>query len=83
MKRQKLAFEGLVELAAYNRSEHARLHAAILAESGRRLAGIAPSTVFNVNRELYSSNSALVLALADLLLDPARADDFASLPGIG
>jgi hypothetical protein len=39
------------------------------------------STLLNVNREIYVSGQNLLTALADALLDPQRAADFAGIPG--
>ena len=37
--------------------------------------------MLNVNREMYISNNSLIQALKDLLLEPARAEDFREVSG--
>ncbi|OEK01000.1 hypothetical protein BFP97_05510 [Roseivirga sp. 4D4] len=38
------------------------------------------ATVLNVNRQLFSSNRAIILSLKDYLLDPEQASEFENLP---
>ena len=38
------------------------------------------STLFNVNRELYSSCKAIIFSLKDYLLDTASAEKFENIP---
>ena len=38
------------------------------------------STLLNVNREIDAANRSMLAAMADTLLDPHSAEDFASLP---
>jgi len=47
-----------------------------------QLTDLEISTLFNVNRELYNSNKALVLAIKELLLEGVRAGDFDGLPEV-
>jgi hypothetical protein len=44
------------------------------------LTQIEKSTILNVNRELYSSRKALVLAVKDLILTFQETVDFQNLP---
>lgn len=39
------------------------------------------TTIINFNRELYSSNKSIVMAIKDLVLDEKEAHDFVELPG--
>ncbi|MDX1517600.1 MAG: Na/Pi symporter [Woeseiaceae bacterium] len=76
-----LRFEGLVQLKTKSEQVHERLHRRIYEEVRRgELSRIEISTLLNVNRELYVSNQSLISALADVLLRPDAADDFASIP---
>jgi hypothetical protein len=62
---------------------HRRMHRRIYDEVARgELGRVQVSTLLNVNRELYVSNSGLISALADALLDLDSADDFASIPAV-
>ena len=74
-------FEILVELKNRNESLHSRMHAEIYHEVALdALTEVQISTLLNVNRELYSSNQALLASLADVLLDIESAADYESIP---
>jgi phosphate:Na+ symporter len=74
-------FEILVELKNRNESLQSKMHAEIYHEVALdALSEVQISTLLNVNRELYSSNQALLAALADLLLDSESAADYESIP---
>ncbi|HEX9852965.1 MAG TPA: Na/Pi symporter [Woeseiaceae bacterium] len=75
-------FEVLTALKARNESLHRGMHANIYREvSAAMLSETEISTLLNVNREIYTSGQNLLTALADALLDPQRAADFAGIPG--
>ncbi|MCI0516643.1 MAG: Na/Pi symporter [Woeseiaceae bacterium] len=77
-------FELLTSLKARNESLHRSMHANIYREVAAGMLSEAEiSTLLNVNREIYVSGQNLLTALADALLDPQRAADFAGIPGTG
>ena len=75
--------EDLVRLTGENIDRHNRLHAEIQRNANQgHFSEVELSTLLNVNRELFSSNRAVVLANKDQLLSPGQAEDFARLPGV-
>lgn len=75
--------EALLALIRDNDTLHDELHREIQREVVRRqLSDTEISTLFNVNREVYSSNRELILALKDLKLPPRHADEFMGFPGV-
>ena len=76
------SFEKLNDLNAQSKQNYneflEKSYAIILS---KRLTDIEISTVFNVNREIHSSNKSLVLAIKDLLLEDIQAKDFELLEG--
>ena len=79
---ESLRFEKLAELIAANSGIHDEMHQDIYREARLGdLNDLEISTLLNVNREVYTSNQSLVLAIADALLPPETADDLAALPG--
>lgn len=74
-------FELLVELKSANEASHAALHADIYHEvEAGELTEQQISTLLNVNREHYSAHRSLLIALANVLLEPTAAADFEGLP---
>lgn len=77
-------FELLTSLKARNETLHRSMHGNIYREvTAGMLSEAEISTLLNVNREIYVSGQNLLSALADALLDPQRAADFAGIPGAG
>lgn len=74
-------FEYLVQLRHRSDALHADMHAAIHRDV--RADGLGEteiSTVLNVNRELYTANQSIVIAIADVLLDPQAAENLRAVP---
>ncbi len=77
----QLRFENLATLRNTARELHQRLHQRIYREiESGDLSRDEISTLFNVNREIYASNKAIVAALGDTLLDEESARNLESLP---
>ncbi len=75
------SFEDLVDLLQKNQNIYEDLLQGISRDlSRKRLTQIEISTVLNVNRELYSSRKALILAAKDFLLNFQESVDFQNLP---
>lgn len=74
-------FELLVDMKSNNEASHEALHADIYhdVEAGE-LSEQQISTLLNVNRELYTAHRSLLIALANVLLEPPAAADFEGLP---
>lgn len=76
-----LRFEALVATRNTAQELHRQMHKQIYDEVTQgHLQDVEISTLLNVNRELFTSNQSLVSALADALLEPDSAVDFASIP---
>jgi phosphate:Na+ symporter len=74
-------FEELTELVQKNQTIYENLLDAIYRDLYRKkLTQIEISTVLNVNRELYSSRKALILALKEFRLNFQESQDFQQLP---
>ena len=74
-------FEDLAELLQVNQKIYQDLLRKIYQElSKKQLSQVEISTILNVNRELYSSRNALVMAVKDFLLEAKEAMDFQNLP---
>ena len=74
--------ESLHTLLLDNNNLHDKLHKNIRTDaSHNRLSDTEVSTLFNVNREVYSSNRELILAFKDCKLPPRLADEFMGFPG--
>ena len=74
-------YEDLIELLDKNQKIYeVQLESIYHRLSRRKLAQIQISTILNVNRELYSSRNALILALRDYKLSIQQSIDFKSLP---
>ncbi|MDX1444063.1 MAG: Na/Pi symporter [Gammaproteobacteria bacterium] len=69
-------------LAESNERLHAATTRAIHAVKRGRLTEIELSTALNMNRELYSSNKALLSGLKELLLPPEEARDLGDIRGL-
>lgn len=83
MERPAARFEALAAMAAENTESHDHGMRAIYSRGSRAtLSDVDTSTLLNVNRELYSSNKALLLALKEFLLDRREAEDLGGLPGM-
>jgi phosphate:Na+ symporter len=75
-------FERLAELLAKNSTMHDEMHQNIYQEATLGdLNAVEISTLLNVNRELFTSNQSLILAIADATLAPDKSEDLASLKG--
>jgi len=75
--------ESLHSLLLENNVLHDKLHKDIRKDASRsRLSDTEVSTLFNVNREVYSSNRELILAFKDCKLPPRHADEFMGFPGV-
>lgn len=83
LERAEARFAELAALAEDNR-RHYEEQARDIYRSARRerLEDVEVSTLLNVNRELYSSNKALLIALKNYLLPPQAAEELAALPGL-
>lgn len=76
-------FAELAAMADQNRLAHERRSHEIYRDARKDgLEDVEVSTLLNVNRELFSSNKSLVVALKDLLLPAAAAEELAALPGM-
>ena len=79
---ESLRFELLAELVAENSTLHDEMHKDIYQEATLGdISAMEISTLLNVNREVYHSNQSLILAMADAILAPDKAEDLASLKG--
>lgn len=79
---ESLGFEPLAELVARNSALHDDMHRDIYQEATLGdLDAVQISTLLNVNREVFSSNQSLILAISDASLTPEKAEDLASLKG--
>lgn len=80
-KSDSLYFEELGDLMIVIQKNYDSLLNMVYDRSNRRrLDEEEIATVLNVNRELYSSNRAIILVLKDHLLSPERATEFENLP---
>lgn len=76
-------FEGLADLKKTSKGNYDTfLDRAYATVKEEQLSDLEISTLFNVNRELYNGNKALVLAIKELLLEGVRAGDFDGLPEV-
>lgn len=76
-------FAELAALADENHQDYEKRMRDIYRNARReRLEESEISTLLNVNREFYSSNKALLIALKDLLLPPEAAEELSALPGL-
>jgi phosphate:Na+ symporter len=79
-----IEIEDLVEAIQEVRRRHDQIHREIYASiSEGRLRETEISSLLNVNREMLSSNLALLTALRDFHLEPAQAETVRQLPGVG
>lgn len=77
----QVRFETLVTVRKAAHSLHRRMHRRIYDEVERgELSRAEISTLLNVNREIDAANRSMLAAMADTLLEPHSAEDFASLP---
>lgn len=84
LERPESRFAQLTEMVDENRRAHERQAQDIYRNArAERLEDIEVSTLLNVNRELYASNKALIVALKDFLLPGPAAEEFSGLPGVG
>ena len=75
-------FEKLSDLKKVSKVNYDKfLEKAYLIILSKRLTDIEISTIFNVNREIHSSNKALISAVKDLLLEDIQAKDFDVIQG--
>lgn len=83
LERSAALIAELASLAEQNASLHEAQSQDIYRHARRdRLDDIEVSTLLNVERELYSSNKALVSGLKDFLLAPQAAQEISELPGV-
>ena len=77
-------FEDLVQLLQVNQNIYQHLLHKIYQDlSKKKLRQVEISTILNVNRELYSSRNALIMAVKDFVLDTREAMDFQNIPAPG
>ena len=82
MEGPSMCFEKLVEARRHNEELHRSMHESVYARVNADSLGTDEiSTVLNVNRELFNANLGLLFAIADLMLDQHRAEDFRAIPG--
>ena len=80
---QEKAFSGLTALLGEIKSDFDKRMEHLYEHAGQKnLKGLDISTLFNINRELFSSCQAMVLSLKDYLLDPAGVEKFDNLPAV-
>lgn len=80
-EKHKLHFEELGKLMIDIQKNYDSLLNKVYDRSNRKhLSEEQIATVLNVNRQLYSSNRAIILVLKDHLLDPEQAYEFENLP---
>lgn len=83
LERAETRFAELAALGEENRRHYEeQMHDIYRNARRERLEDVEVSTLLNVNRELYSSNKALLIALKDFLLPPRAAEELAALPGL-
>lgn len=74
-------FEELANRMLDNQKNHDTfLHEVHLNLNPRKISETKISSLLNVNREIYSSNRALIIASKDLLLPKPQSDEFNNLP---
>ncbi|MCE7993996.1 MAG: Na/Pi cotransporter family protein [Roseivirga sp.] len=80
-QKHKLHFEGLGNLMIDIQKNYDNLLNMVYDRSNRKhLSEEQIATVLNVNRQLYSSNRAIILVLKDHLLNPGQAYEFENIP---
>ena len=78
---KSLCFEKLEKLlAGINVDFQERMNSSNKNAGKEILKDLDISTLFNVNRELYSSSKAIIFSVKDYLLDSASADKFENVP---
>jgi phosphate:Na+ symporter len=74
-------FENLVDSLNLLKQEYEeRLNNSLKIAGEKNLKELDISTLFNLNRELYSSSKAMIFSLKDYLLDTESAENFENLP---
>jgi phosphate:Na+ symporter len=74
-------FENLVNSLNLLKQEYEeRLNNSLKIAGEKNLKELDISTLFNLNRELYSSSKAMIFSLKDYLLDTESAENFENLP---
>ncbi|KYG82476.1 Na/Pi cotransporter family protein [Roseivirga echinicomitans] len=74
-------FEELGNLLLIIQKDYDALLSTVYDRSHRKhLEEVDIATVLNVNRELYASNKAIIMAMKDYLLSPEQASEFENLP---
>ncbi|MGZ4042684.1 MAG: Na/Pi cotransporter family protein [Bacteroidia bacterium] len=75
------AFEALAKLLQNTKNEYERRMQSSYKHAGENaLDKMEIATLFNINREIYSSCKALILAVKDYKLDQAAAENFENIP---
>jgi phosphate:Na+ symporter len=80
---RKEMFKLLLDLVVTNKAVYqATLQEAYRQVDAGRLTDVETSTFINANREIYSANKALILAMSDVMLTPQKAEEFDRLPEV-